>query len=289
MLSPGRKIVRPGLPSHSSRVSRPSSRVSRPSSRVSRPSSRVSRPSSRVSRPSSRVSRPSSRVSRRSRGSPASSERRASCDERRDRRTLGGSPHAGGALCLEVRRQSPAAGDSRVVLAAAIGRERETLSSLRGRRSVRAQPPSAQRRRSHARSGRLSPVSGRPSAGPLGMAASERRGIERPGDGEETHRVAAGNERHDRRRGFGRARGRRAPPGARGSSCPSGMSRVEAGDGGVPGAYCIDRYEGSLVERVGGEQTSRSSPYEMVKGRHVRAVSRASGVVPQGYISRNRS
>ncbi len=49
--------------------------------------------------------------------------------------------------------------------------------------------------------------------------------------------------------------------------------------------YCIDRYEAALVEVDGGR---RFSAYEMVKGRRVRAVSRA-GVVPQAYISRNEA
>jgi formylglycine-generating enzyme required for sulfatase activity len=49
--------------------------------------------------------------------------------------------------------------------------------------------------------------------------------------------------------------------------------------------YCIDRYEASLVAIDGGRPFS---PYEMVKGARVRAVSRA-GVVPQAYISRNEA
>ena len=48
-------------------------------------------------------------------------------------------------------------------------------------------------------------------------------------------------------------------------------------------AYCIDRWEASLVEIVDGAE--RPFPYyALPKGKRVRAVSQA-GVVPQGYIS----
>ncbi len=94
---------------------------------------------------------------------------------------------------------------------------------------------------------------------------------------------------------FGAYRGRSAE--ARPPSCPAGMSLVDptiiqaAADGGalpVPSApYCIDRYEASLLELT-TEGEHPLSPYEMVKGRKVRAISRA-GVVPQAYISRNEA
>jgi formylglycine-generating enzyme required for sulfatase activity len=83
---------------------------------------------------------------------------------------------------------------------------------------------------------------------------------------------------------------------ARAPSCPAGMSLVdrasvpllaELANGKPLPAYCIDRYEGSLAE-ITPEGEQHFSPYEMVKGRHVRAISRA-GVVPQGYISRNEA
>jgi formylglycine-generating enzyme required for sulfatase activity len=61
------------------------------------------------------------------------------------------------------------------------------------------------------------------------------------------------------------------------------MVRIETGPGSV--AYCIDRFEGSLVEAEGDKPFS---PFEQIKGRNVRAVSRA-GVVPQSYISRNEA
>jgi formylglycine-generating enzyme len=67
---------------------------------------------------------------------------------------------------------------------------------------------------------------------------------------------------------------------ARGPACGPGMSLVAD-------KFCIDRYEGSLVI-VTPEGDKPFSPYEMVKGRRVRAVSR-SGVAPQAYISRNEA
>lgn len=60
--------------------------------------------------------------------------------------------------------------------------------------------------------------------------------------------------------------------------CPADMSLVED-------RVCVDRWEGSLVERTpGGERPW--SPFAAVDGheREVRAVS-LSGVIPQGYIS----
>jgi sulfatase modifying factor 1 len=67
---------------------------------------------------------------------------------------------------------------------------------------------------------------------------------------------------------------------ARGPSCPSGMTLVAD-------AFCIDRYEGSLVE-VTPDGEKPFSPYETVSGRKVRAVTR-HGVAPQAYISRNEA
>jgi hypothetical protein len=69
-----------------------------------------------------------------------------------------------------------------------------------------------------------------------------------------------------------------------GGGCPRGMAYVAASPAPAAGAnpmhaFCIDRYEASLIE---GEKPF--SPYEPVKGRHVRAVSEADAV-PQGYIS----
>jgi len=55
----------------------------------------------------------------------------------------------------------------------------------------------------------------------------------------------------------------------------------------VADKFCVDRYEGSLV-LVTADGERPFSPYEMIKGRKVRAVSRA-GVAPQAYISRNEA
>ncbi len=70
------------------------------------------------------------------------------------------------------------------------------------------------------------------------------------------------------------------PPVTRGS-CPSEMVSVEH-------RYCIDRWEGSLVE-VGVNGGSRAfSPFQVVDGHEVRAVS-VPAVFPQGYISGNQA
>lgn len=65
--------------------------------------------------------------------------------------------------------------------------------------------------------------------------------------------------------------------------CPSEMARIVDGTH----AYCIDRWEASLVE-VAGSSERDLSPFETVGKRTVRAVSRA-GVVPQAYLSRNEA
>jgi len=76
------------------------------------------------------------------------------------------------------------------------------------------------------------------------------------------------------------------------------MVKVDAsGDvaqGQVPGqvvvthAYCIDRYEASLVTITGRRESSHSPFDSIAKDEKVRAVSR-SGVMPQAYISRNEA
>src|SRR4051812_11803870 len=58
--------------------------------------------------------------------------------------------------------------------------------------------------------------------------------------------------------------------------CPSDMVSIDQ-------RYCVDKYEGSLVEMTAaGEQPF--SPYDLVEGHDVRAQS-VAGVFPQGYIS----
>ncbi len=61
--------------------------------------------------------------------------------------------------------------------------------------------------------------------------------------------------------------------------CPANMSFVE----GVQHSYCIDRYEGGLVEKTRSGEAP-FSPYQSVTGHTVRAVSQP-GIVPQAYIS----
>jgi hypothetical protein len=69
-----------------------------------------------------------------------------------------------------------------------------------------------------------------------------------------------------------RAQGSLAP-----LNCPEGMALVDE-------AFCIDRWEASLVEMTPkGERPY--SPYATVSGTSVRAVSQA-GVFPQAYVSR---
>ncbi|MBI3541695.1 MAG: SUMF1/EgtB/PvdO family nonheme iron enzyme [Deltaproteobacteria bacterium] len=58
--------------------------------------------------------------------------------------------------------------------------------------------------------------------------------------------------------------------------CPTGMARVAG--------FCIDRYEGSLLEVRPDGSAWYWSPYHNPGDRRVRAVSLA-GAVPQGYIS----
>jgi hypothetical protein len=63
-------------------------------------------------------------------------------------------------------------------------------------------------------------------------------------------------------------------------SCPAGMSAIPTTTGG----YCIDKYEGSLVEVLSSGKTKAFPATSTVKGHTVRAVSKR-GVAPQGYIS----
>src|SRR5262245_33231497 len=69
-----------------------------------------------------------------------------------------------------------------------------------------------------------------------------------------------------------------APPSADAARCPAEMALVE-------GRVCVDRWEGTLVERVGAAERAWS-PFLAIDGNEarIRAVSRPS-VVPQGYIS----
>ena len=65
------------------------------------------------------------------------------------------------------------------------------------------------------------------------------------------------------------------------NGCPSEMASIE-------GRFCVDRYEGSLVEELPNGEEQAWSPYKSVEGHSVRAVSVAH-VVPQGYISADQA
>jgi hypothetical protein len=70
-----------------------------------------------------------------------------------------------------------------------------------------------------------------------------------------------------------------APPLAA-ARCPAGMANVE-------GLFCIDRYEGSLVERVEGGPVQPWPPFAppAAQDGHVLLAQSVPGVVPQAYIS----
>ncbi len=87
-----------------------------------------------------------------------------------------------------------------------------------------------------------------------------------------------------------------APADARGG-CPGDMVKVEPRtdppvSAATSVAYCIDRYEASLVTLASAPGTRHESPHSpfdsIAKDEKVRAVSR-SGVMPQAYISRNEA
>ena len=76
-----------------------------------------------------------------------------------------------------------------------------------------------------------------------------------------------------------------ASPDADGKNgCPGGMARIEAE--GIR-AYCIDRWEASVVEIEGSKENAHAGT-QPVTGLKVKAISRA-GVTPQGYISKNEA
>jgi formylglycine-generating enzyme required for sulfatase activity len=83
---------------------------------------------------------------------------------------------------------------------------------------------------------------------------------------------------------------------ARGLACPAGSVLVvpPAEDPDRPNAvmpdtpFCIDRYEGTLVEILEGGHEQPFSPYASPHEHKVRAISRG-GVVPQAYLSRNEA
>jgi hypothetical protein len=68
----------------------------------------------------------------------------------------------------------------------------------------------------------------------------------------------------------------RLPPPVAGGTCPPEMASIER-------RFCVDRWEGSLVE-IGTGGSTPFSPFALVEGHEVRAVS-VRGVFPHGYIS----
>jgi formylglycine-generating enzyme required for sulfatase activity len=73
--------------------------------------------------------------------------------------------------------------------------------------------------------------------------------------------------------------------------CPAGMAYVEPPEDAMgaqaKAPFCIDRWEASLVEH-GPHGDAPFSPYDVVGGKKVRAVSK-KGVVPQAYVSRDEA
>src|SRR5690349_15817972 len=74
-----------------------------------------------------------------------------------------------------------------------------------------------------------------------------------------------------------------SPSEGRSGPCPAGMAYVTL-DSTPTRSYCIDKWEGSVVEIRGNKEVPHT-PYEPVTNLQVKAVSKA-GVVPQGYISK---
>jgi hypothetical protein len=68
------------------------------------------------------------------------------------------------------------------------------------------------------------------------------------------------------------------PPVHASATCPEGMANVG-------GRFCIDRYEGSLVERTQGASDKPWSPFTPPADGHVLVARSVAGVTPQGYIS----
>ena len=69
------------------------------------------------------------------------------------------------------------------------------------------------------------------------------------------------------------------------AGCLPGMVLIAAGSGSA--AFCVDRFEGALVEEI-GSASQPWSPYFNPAGHSVRAVSLRGGV-PQGYISQTQA
>lgn len=77
-----------------------------------------------------------------------------------------------------------------------------------------------------------------------------------------------------------------SPSEGRSGPCPAGMAYIQT-DGKPARPYCIDKWEGSVVE-LRGKREIVHPPYEPVAKLKVKAVSKP-GVTPQGYISKNEA
>ena len=77
-------------------------------------------------------------------------------------------------------------------------------------------------------------------------------------------------------------------PGADDAEAKAGRRGCLPGMSSILGKFCIDKYEASLVEVLGGNRTRAHSPYAPVDGPAVKAVSKR-GVKPQAYISRDQA
>jgi hypothetical protein len=118
----------------------------------------------------------------------------------------------------------------------------------------------------------------RPKATPGKKKKPGSKGVEAPSKRKKLRPEVAAIIRADNyaRQGHGVVEGDLAEPLA-GATCPGGMQTVEQ-------RFCVDPYEGALVEVTGGGETAWS-PYEMpIEGRTYKATSTA-GAFPQGYIS----
>ena len=66
------------------------------------------------------------------------------------------------------------------------------------------------------------------------------------------------------------------------AKCPADMASVE-------GRFCVDRFEGSLVERLPDGTERPHSPYEPPEDGHVYLARSVKDVIPQGYVSASQA
>jgi len=63
-----------------------------------------------------------------------------------------------------------------------------------------------------------------------------------------------------------------------GTTCPTGMANVLE-------RFCVDKWEGTLVEKNGDGSEVAFSPFRTPQADHVYIAKTAAGVIPQGYVS----